>query len=143
MANPNQVNDLQRDAAAAADEARSDLREGANKIRDDIRETAQNIRENASTERLMEKGAGLVNEAAEAGREYADRARATGREYTDRARAEADRLYAKGQHIAEDAGAYAELQYDEVSNMVRRNPAQALGIAAGVGFLVGLLISRR
>ncbi|WP_353144019.1 hypothetical protein [Paracoccus sp. (in: a-proteobacteria)] len=27
--------------------------------------------------------------------------------------------------------------------MVRRNPAQALGIAAGVGFLLGLIIARR
>ncbi|MFA5539453.1 MAG: hypothetical protein WDA23_09640 [Gemmobacter sp.] len=27
--------------------------------------------------------------------------------------------------------------------MVRRNPTQALGIAAGVGFLVGLILARR
>ena len=38
---------------------------------------------------------------------------------------------------------YAEDYYDEVSDMVRRKPAQALGIAAGVGFLVGLILARR
>ena len=41
------------------------------------------------------------------------------------------------------AGHAAEGYYDEVSGMVRRNPAQALGIAAGLGFLVGLILARR
>jgi ElaB/YqjD/DUF883 family membrane-anchored ribosome-binding protein len=30
-----------------------------------------------------------------------------------------------------------------MSDMVRRQPAAALGIAAGVGFLIGLILARR
>lgn len=39
-------------------------------------------------------------------------------------------------HKAEDA-------YSEAENAVRANPAAAVGIAAGVGFLVGMLATRR
>ena len=39
--------------------------------------------------------------------------------------------------------AHAEDYYDEVSDYVRRQPAVALGIAAGIGFLVGLILARR
>ena len=85
----------------------------------------------------------LADDAVETGKYYAERARETGQEYADRARLEAERLYEAGQQKATEVAHYAEERYDEVSEMVRRNPAQALGIAAGVGFLVGLLISRR
>ena len=61
----------------------------------------------------------------------------------DPARAEAERLYQQGQERASELTHYAGERYDEVSEMVRRNPAQALGIAAGVGFLVGLILARR
>ncbi len=42
-----------------------------------------------------------------------------------------------GERQAHEVAAHAEEYYDEVSDMVRRHPAQALGIAAGVGFLLG------
>ena len=66
-----------------------------------------------------------------------------GGEYAGRAKAEAERLYQTSQQKASEVAHYAEERYDEVSEMVRRNPAQALGIAAGIGFLVGLILARR
>lgn len=66
-----------------------------------------------------------------------------GREYAEAARDEARRLYDRGRREAHQVAAHAEEYYDDLSQAVRRNPAQALGIAAGVGFLVGLLIARR
>ncbi len=49
--------------------------------------------------------------------------------------------------MAKDATELARLKaqglYDETETAVRQNPAASVGIAAGVGFLVGLLLSRR
>ena len=33
----------------------------------------------------------------------------------------------------------AQAKYDDIESYVRQNPAQALGIAAGIGLLIGLL----
>ncbi|WP_378943783.1 YqjD family protein [Paracoccus sp. R86501] len=143
MANSTSADDVKRDAAAAAQEARGDLNEGARKVREDVRDTVNNLSENSGVDRLAQRGAEIANDAVETGRDYAGRARETGQEYADRARLEAERLYGAGQQKAHEAAIYAEERYDEVSEMVRRNPAQSLGIAAGVGFLVGLLIARR
>ena len=65
------------------------------------------------------------------------------RRHVGRRRDEARRIYREGKRGAGEVAAHAEEYYDEVSGMVRRNPAQALGIAAGVGFLLGLIIARR
>jgi ElaB/YqjD/DUF883 family membrane-anchored ribosome-binding protein len=143
MAHNTSANDVKRDADAAAQEAKHDISEGARKVGKDLRDTANNVADNSGVDRLAQRGAEIANDAVDAGREYADRARETGQEYADRARLEAERLYGAGQQKAHEAAVYAEERYDEVSEMVRRNPAQSLGIAAGVGFLVGLLIARR
>lgn len=132
MAQNISAEDAKRDAKAATREARDDLERGARKVGDQVRETARDLADNSGAERLMDRGAELADDAIAAGREYADKARH-----------EAERLYETGQRHAHDAAAYAEERYDEVTEMVRRNPAQALGIAAGIGFLVGLLVSRR
>lgn len=122
---------------------------GAGKAGDESRKS-DSLSSGASTDNLRSKGADMAHSArdaaqdyAEKGREYVDRAREMGGEYADRARSEAERLYQTGQQKASDVAHYAGERYDEVSEMVRRNPAQALGIAAGVGFLIGLVLSRR
>lgn len=132
MAQNISADDVKRDAKAATDEARRDLESGARNVADEVRKTARDLADNSGAERLVERGSELAHGVAE-----------TGREYADKARLEAERLYEAGQRKAHEAAEYAEERYDEVSEMVRRNPAQALGIAAGIGFLVGLLISRR
>ncbi len=37
----------------------------------------------------------------------------------------------------------AEVAYSDAENAVRTNPAAAVGIAAGIGFLVGMIATRR
>ncbi|WP_299847025.1 DUF883 domain-containing protein [uncultured Paracoccus sp.] len=124
--------DAKRDVKAAAEETASELRQGARRVADQARETLDNVTRSDSVERVKEKGAELAGAARDAGREYADIARQ-----------EADRLYSAGKKRADEVAHYAEDYYDEVSDLVRRKPAQALGIAAGVGFLIGLILARR
>lgn len=126
------ADDIKKDAKAAAEEARDDIKHGAERVASAARDTMDDLRHNNSVERIRQSGA-----------ELADAAREKGQEYVDRARDEADRLYRAGQRRAGEVADYAGEYYDEVSDMVRRKPAQALGIAAGVGFLVGLILARR
>lgn len=44
---------------------------------------------------------------------------------------------------AEAVKAKAEKTYSDAENMVRANPGTAVGIAAGIGFLVGMISARR
>ena len=110
---------------------------------DAARDTVNDLAGNDSVQRVKDKGAELAGAAADVGREYADMAREKGQEYAGRAREEASRLYEQGHRKAGEVADYAGERYDEVSEMVRRRPAQALGIAAGVGFLIGLVLASR
>lgn len=42
----------------------------------------------------------------------------------------------------EQAHALAQEQYDKLATSIRRNPLQAAGIAAGIGFVLALLARR-
>jgi ElaB/YqjD/DUF883 family membrane-anchored ribosome-binding protein len=42
----------------------------------------------------------------------------------------------------EEAQALAQDQYDKLTASIRRNPLQAAGIAAGIGFVLALLARR-
>jgi ElaB/YqjD/DUF883 family membrane-anchored ribosome-binding protein len=48
-----------------------------------------------------------------------------------------------GANAAQSAKATAEMAYSDAEDAIRANPTAAIGIAAGLGFLVGLLTSRR
>ncbi|WP_050524332.1 DUF883 family protein [Pseudorhodobacter wandonensis] len=48
-----------------------------------------------------------------------------------------------GATAANAAKATAKVAYSEAEEKIRENPASAVGIAAGLGFLVGILTSRR
>ncbi len=137
------ADNMKKDAAAAGQQAKNDLHEGAKKVGEDIRDTADKLGNNSNIDSLKERGAELAQNARDTAQDYVERAREVGSDYAGRAKAEAERLYEQGQQRASDLTHYAGERYDEVSEMVRRNPAQALGIAAGVGFLVGLILARR
>lgn len=148
MANKNEytADDLKHDVQSTADEARDVARRAADRAGDAI----DDLTGNTTADRARAKGeelAGKVQDMADAARQKAsaaaETARDLGREYAGIARDEADRLYRDGERRLKEAGHAAEGYYDEVSGMVRRNPAQALGIAAGLGFLVGLILARR
>ena len=85
---------------------------------------------------LADRGTAAVAEALETGRDYADRVREAGSAY-------AGRVYETGQRRAEEAAFYAELGYEEARDWTRSHPLQALGLAAGIGLLVGLVVARR
>ena len=69
--------------------------------------------------------------------------RAQGRELKSTAAATAELARAKGQEAAAVAQEQATAAYHATEDKVRENPAAAVGIAAGFGFLVGLIASRR
>lgn len=48
----------------------------------------------------------------------------------------------KFQDTVEQAQTIAQEQYDKLSSSIRRNPLQAAGIAAGIGFVLALLARR-
>jgi ElaB/YqjD/DUF883 family membrane-anchored ribosome-binding protein len=52
-------------------------------------------------------------------------------------------LAESGASAAQAAKATAKVAYSDAEDTIRENPAAAVGIAAGLGFLVGLLTSRR
>ncbi|MCZ0962362.1 DUF883 family protein [Paracoccus benzoatiresistens] len=85
---------------------------------------------------VAERAAATVNDTLDAGREHVGRIRDAGQGY-------AERVYETGHRKAEEAAFYAELGYEEARDWTRGHPAQALGLAAGIGLLVGLLVARR
>ncbi|GGF75865.1 hypothetical protein GCM10011402_30740 [Paracoccus acridae] len=85
---------------------------------------------------LAERAATTVNDTLDTGREYAGRIREAGQNL-------AEGVYQTGHRRAEEAAFYAELGYEEVRDWARSHPSQALGIAAGIGLLLGILVARR
>lgn len=90
----------------------------------------------AGASHLAERGATTVNDTLDTGREYVGRIRDAGQNL-------AEGVYQTGHRKAEEAAFYAELGYEEARDWVRSHPSQALGIAAGIGLLVGILVARR
>ncbi|MBM7066862.1 YqjD family protein [Actibacterium sp. 188UL27-1] len=60
-----------------------------------------------------------------------------------RASAEIDAMARRGKDTAEMVANEAERLAAQTNDVIRQKPAMAVGIAAGVGFLIGLLSSRR
>ena len=128
----NNLNDAANDMHDAAHDTANDVRDGINDLADNAKDTWNEATGNTTTDKVKQSAA-----------EIAAAAREKGEEFVDRAKSEADRLYRQGERRAHEVAEYAGDYYDEMSEMVRRKPAQALGIAAGVGFLVGLILARR
>lgn len=80
--------------------------------------------------------AGLTGTIAALGRNQ-------GARWSAAAEESAETMRAKAADAAEMARVRAESLYADTEAHVRQNPAAALGIAAGLGFLFGLMTSRR
>ncbi|MFC0340569.1 MULTISPECIES: DUF883 family protein [Paracoccus] len=128
----NDLNDAAKDVKDAAQDTSKDVKSGINKLADNAKDAWNEATGNTTTDKVKQSAADLAAAARERGEEF-----------VGRARSEADRLYREGERRAHEVAEYAGDYYDEMSEMVRRKPAQALGIAAGVGFLVGLILARR
>lgn len=135
----------QQDIRKAAEQTADKVSQAADDAADAVREHAQGMRDKLDD--ALSHGAEAVDEARRRGAEALGAARQGAADMAANVRDEAGRLYRKGErrmsHLADQASSEAEEYYDEVSEMVRRQPAAALGIAAGIGFLVGILIARR
>ena len=105
-----------RDAADPEDVSVEDLARQVGALREDLASIAETLRTLG-----LSKG----KQAADAARNSAEGARAAGE-------AQAEELRHKLETILSEADAAA-----------RQKPATAMGIAAGFGFLIGLLLSRR
>ncbi len=90
----------------------------------------------AGASHLAERGSSTVNDTLNTGREYVARIRNAGQDL-------AGGVYQTGHRKAEEAAFYAELGYEEARDWARSHPSQALGIAAGIGLLLGILVARR
>jgi ElaB/YqjD/DUF883 family membrane-anchored ribosome-binding protein len=73
----------------------------------------------------------------------ADYSKAQGAQFKSAVESKAADVAATGATAARVAGVTAKVAYSDAEDKVRENPAAAVGIAAGLGFLVGLLTSRR
>ncbi|MHA3978398.1 DUF883 family protein [Halovulum sp. GXIMD14794] len=61
----------------------------------------------------------------------------------DYGKAQGEHLAAKGEAKLTEAQAQAMRAYADAETTVREHPATAVGVAAGLGFLVGLMTGRR
>ncbi|WP_417242931.1 DUF883 family protein [Celeribacter sp.] len=70
-------------------------------------------------------------------------AKSNGQAVKDSAHIAFDAAKAKGAEQAEAIQKHAQATYHQVEDKVRDNPSTSVGIAAGLGFLVGLVAARR
>ncbi|PTX57070.1 ElaB/YqjD/DUF883 family membrane-anchored ribosome-binding protein [Litoreibacter ponti] len=73
----------------------------------------------------------------------ADLGKAKGGEISDAAKAKVDELHASARERAAAASDQAAALQGQANDFIKNQPAAALGIAAGLGFLVGLMSSRK
>ncbi len=121
-----------------------------------VERTADQLRDTMS-ERLDDAREGFEQIAEDLGDRLKDAtvsAQRTGRRATKELRQKAERVRERAREKYDDAmehlrAGYSRLQtdvgsaVDDVSDFVRENPGKSILIAAGVGFLLGLLIRRR
>ncbi len=95
--------------------------------------------EQVTTEKLMADLRIVIGDAEELLKATAGQAGAK----VDEARARAQESLRAARERLEQAGAAAGVSVHEIDAQVRANPWAAVGIAAGVGLVIGVLLSRR
>ena len=143
MASDYTASDLKSDVKNAAHDTARDTQRATDNLADKAKAAYDDATSSGGMGDAKRKASDIVETAREKGHEVIDAARERGAHVAENVRSEADRLYRAGERRANELAHQAEDYYDEVSDMVRRQPAAALGIAAGVGFLVGLILARR
>lgn len=78
----------------------------------------------------------MAARAKDRGEDIADEVMSRGRRAAIRARRQAEAQFEHARELGHD-------YLDRADHAVRNNPATAMGVAVGVGFLVGLLLARR
>lgn len=98
---------------------------------------------NVTTEDLSVQVEQLKTDISALTQTIADLSANKGEELADTVRRRAETARARGEAQLHDLQRQARDGLDGAEDYVRRNPATALGIAAGVGVLVGMLSARR
>ncbi len=73
----------------------------------------------------------------------AEMGKAQAAKLSDEAEAQARKFREKGEQAAAEAKAQVEHLQSNANDFIRTQPATAIGMAAGLGFLVGMLMTRR
>ncbi|RLJ51657.1 ElaB/YqjD/DUF883 family membrane-anchored ribosome-binding protein [Litoreibacter meonggei] len=97
----------------------------------------------ATAEDLAEQIETLRNDLGSLTQTIADLGKAKGDEALASAKSTADNVRAKAADSAETARLQAMELQDQANDFVKNQPATALGIAAGLGFLVGFFGARK
>lgn len=97
----------------------------------------------ASTKRLMDDLRAVVADAEALMSATQDSATSQVREARARAAESLEQARARLEQIEDDVKKRAQAAASDAEHYVRENPWQSVGVAAAVGFLVGLLVSRR
>ena len=97
----------------------------------------------ASTKKLMEDLRMVVADAEALMAATQDSATAQVREARARAAESLEQARARLEALEDDVKASAKKAATDADRYVHENPWQSIGVAAAVGFLVGLLVSRR
>ena len=77
-----------------------------------------------------------------AAKDLGEAASSTYQDLRDQARAKTEDLRYRANHLFDDATDYAQTYQTEAEAYIRENPLQSVGIALGVGFLLGIIIRR-
>jgi len=85
----------------------------------------------------------LKQDIANLGATLGEFTRAKGENLKSAAKEQAQHLRSKGEESIAHAQKSAAQAYHHAEDSVRENPAAAVGIAAAIGFMVGLLAGRR
>ena len=96
-----------------------------------------------TTDDVRAQLATLQNDIAALTKTVSDYGRAAGDDAKATAVRKAEDMRLRADSMREDAEAQLKSGYAQAETAVRDNPAAAVGIAAGVGFVLGLLSTRR
>lgn len=113
----------------------------ARDIKDEKDQTIAEL--SAQIDELKGQLSDLVKTAKRRGASMADTLRDNGEDLADELRGRARRAYNSAADQASDLRDRASGYWDDADNAVRENPATAMGIAVGVGFLLGAILTRR
>lgn len=97
----------------------------------------------ASADDVRDQIAALQADIAELTRTVGEYGRARGGEARTAAQNKAEELRNRADHLRHDAEAQLRSGYAQAETAVRDNPAAAVGIAAGLGFIFGLITARK
>jgi ElaB/YqjD/DUF883 family membrane-anchored ribosome-binding protein len=108
-----------------------------------LEKSAKNAQAEGSVDDIRDQLAALQADVSELSKALSSYGRARGSEAKLAAEQTATDLKDRANQLSKDAEAQLRTGYSSAETAVKDNPAAAVGIAAGIGFLVGLLSVRR